>query len=74
MKEKNQRLPLSEEEFNDLDLALRRSEELRILVRFMMKQSESNLFNLRQMLIGLGMSYALRTFRICSESFSELNQ
>lgn len=74
MEEKNKRLPLSEGELNNLVVTLGKSEELRIMVRFLMKQDDSDLHWLRQTLIGFGMINTLRTFRICSQSFSELNQ
>lgn len=74
MEVKNTRVPFSEEEFNDLDLALRRSEELRILVRFLMKQKDFDLSWLRQTLILFSMVDVLRTHEMCSKSFKELNQ
>lgn len=74
MEEKDTRIPFSEEEFTDLDLALRRSSELRILVRFLMKRDDFNLMWLRQALINIGMVCTRHAHEICSASFYELNQ
>lgn len=74
MEVKNTRLPFSEEEMNDLSVALRESEELRILVRFLMKYSDYDLNWLRQTIVKLGLVSVRRAYVMCSESFNELNQ
>lgn len=74
MEVKNTRAPFSEEEMNKLKMRIALCGEFRILVRFMMKQTDGNLCSLRQTLTYLSMPHVRRASEKCSEAFIELNQ
>lgn len=73
MKTSEKRKQFTSEEETLLLNQLGCNDELRVMVRFLMKCSSAEQMCLRMLLVDLGMSSALRAAEVCNREFENLN-